>query len=98
MSSKCLLYADDAKIFKAIFPDYPWEDIELQNDIYNIQKWCTKWRMTISETKTTKLTYSKLVNQMENVKSSINSAYSLNNIKIQEVSYTKDLGCSLMPI
>ena len=45
-SSECLLFADDAKIFKEIESER--DCLDLQLDINSILKWCSRWKINFN--------------------------------------------------
>ena len=45
-SSECLLFADDAKIFKRV--DSLADCSQLQSDLNRLMLWCSKWKLTLN--------------------------------------------------
>ena len=82
--SKCLLYADDVKIFKRIssFADC----LDLQRDLVSFTEWCCKWRLNLNISKCFCMNFS--------LKRSLNIVfnYSLDDHVLLCLSETKDLG------
>ena len=57
IQSKCLLYADDTSLFEVV--DSPGNTaLMLNKDLESIQRWATKWLVTINPSKTECMTFS----------------------------------------
>ena len=81
---KCLLFADDAKIFSRI---QCINDCSLlQLDLDNMSRWCADWRITLNVDKCFFINFSLLKSR------NIDFIYSFGNDVIEKVSTIKDLG------
>ena len=83
-SSRCSLFADDAKMFKQI--KRLLDCYELQSDIDNLKLWCEKWYITINLTKCKYISFSLLKSR------SIEYTYHFGAHIIEQVNEIKDLG------
>ena len=82
--AKCLLFADDAKIFSRI---QCINDCSLlQLDLDNMSRWCADWRITLNVDKCFFINFSLLKSR------NIDFIYSFGNDVIEKVSTIKDLG------
>ena len=83
-SSKCLLFADDAKFYKRItsFVDC----LLLQSDIDSLIRWCSDWKISLN---VDKCAYIKFSNKRISV---FDFSYSILNSPIPRVFDIKDLG------
>jgi len=84
LHSSCLLFADDAKIFKNV--ESANDCHLLQQDIMGLTQWCRTWRITLNVDKCffVDFTFLKLRN--------INWIYTINDEIVQKVTSIKDLG------
>ena len=82
--SKCVLYADDAKIFKRI--SSLSDCLDLQRDLASFSEWCCTWKLSLNLSKCFYMNFS--------LKRSLNVIfdYSLNGYILPCLSQTKDLG------
>ena len=82
--SKCVLYADDVKIYKRI--SSLSDCLELQRDLVSFSEWCSQWKLNLNFTKCFFMNFS--------LKRDLNILfdYSLSNNILQCVSEIKDLG------
>lgn len=86
--SKCLLYADDLKLFKIISGIH---DITcLQEDIDNITSWCNRNNLKLNINKCQVMTFTRK-------KSPLLVNYHLNGQELARVYQTKDLGILFLP-
>lgn len=85
LNSKCLLFADDCKIFRKI--DSIQDCIFLQNDLNLIAQWCNETGIRINESKCTILSTTRKTEDR-----TISYNYRINNIFIERSGLVKDLG------
>ena len=85
-SSKCVMYADDVKIYRQISSDF--ECGLLQKDIDNISKWSSDWRLILNPQKCASFTITLK-------RAPILHSYSINNSPLQRVAEVRDLGVIL---
>ena len=84
LHSKCLLFADDAKIFKNI---QSVDDCHLlQNDIMGLTQWCCTWRISLNLDKCYFVNFSLLKAR------NIDWVYTIQNEIVKKVTSIKDLG------
>lgn len=83
ISSNCLLFADDLKLFRTI--NSATDCNELQNDIDTLERWCVinKLSLNIKKCKTMSIS---------NLNSEINFDYTLANTILERVDSIRDLG------
>ena len=82
--AKCLLFADDAKIFKEI---KCVNDCRLlQFDIDSMLRWCSNWRITLNVKKCFFINFSLLKSR------NIDFVYHINESIVERVTLIKDLG------
>ena len=83
-NAKCLLFADDAKIFKEV---QCVQDCRLlQFDINSMLRWCSNWRITLNVKKCFFINFSLLKSR------NIDYVYRINDKIIKRVTSIKDLG------
>ena len=83
-NSHCLLFADDAKLYKII--NNIDDCLALQQDLFAISKWCETWKIDINISKCAFINFSLLHSR------SIDFSYSIGNAVICKVTEIKDLG------
>ena len=83
INSNCLLYADDAKIFRKVCT--PMDGEVLQRDLDRLQTWSAKWGLSLNPTKCKTLTVTLR-------RAPVQTAYYINNIPLKGVSEMRDLG------
>ena len=83
LSSKCLLYADDLKIFRTIESQIDCH--LLQYDLNILAEWCKRNKLKLNISKCNLISYTRKRN-------SILFNYTLNNLIIKRVETIKDLG------
>jgi hypothetical protein len=86
-SSKCLMYADDLKIYRTI--NNVQECLLLQTDLDNLNVWCSIWKLHLNISKCKVLTFT---NKKKNVTS---SCYYMNSTMLERVQVMRDLGVLL---
>ena len=87
--SKCLLFADDAKIFKSI--SNISDCIELQTDLNSFQNWCTEWKLYLNLDKCLVMNFS--LKKCHNIVFS----YCLHGFTLPYEIEVKDLGVYFTP-
>ena len=87
--SKCLLFADDAKIFKSI--SSLADCIELQTDLDSFVEWCTTWKMFLNLEKCCAINF-KL-----KIRTNIVYSYCMHDFTLPYVVEVKDLGVYFTP-
>ena len=83
ISSDCVLYADDLKIFRTI--NNIQDCIELQKDINSLSAWCSNNKLMLNINKCHSMTIS-------NLNQELNFDYSLDNNTLTSVESIRDLG------
>ena len=86
-SSKCLMYADDLKIYMPI--KNVQECLLLQTDLNHLNVWCEMWKLKLNISKCKVLTFT---NKKKNVTS---FCYYMNNTMLERVQVMRDLGVLL---
>lgn len=82
-NSRCLLYADDIKVFKIV--NSVEDCLSLQDDLNRLQNFAERNGLAFNVSKCKLLQYTKCTNR-------ICYDYTLNNVVIEKVTSTKDLG------
>lgn len=85
-TSKCLLYADDAKIFRPILS--PSDGVDFQRDLNKFVKWCAQWKLVLNVNKCFILSFT-------NKNKKVACDYFLNESIIVRKTEGKDLGIYL---
>ena len=86
ISTNCLLFADDLKLFHEIRSD---EDVHaLQRDLDAVTRWAADWKLKLnaSKCKSFKITLKRKI---------IDSSYSINSTTLENVTSIRDLGVIL---
>ena len=86
VSSKCVMYADDVKIYRQI--SSPSDCEILQKDLTNVCKWSADWRLTLNPQKCVSFTITLK-------RAPILSTYHINSSPLQRVAEVRDLGIVL---
>lgn len=81
--SKCLLYADDLKIFGEI--RNPTDCIQIQSDLQRVQEFCLKNKLFLNMNKCSVITFTRNL-------APINYDYTMNSQILARVNHIKDLG------
>lgn len=84
IKSKCLLYADDLKIYKPVNSERDCEDLQI--DITNIVNWCNTWKLELNVSKCFSITFT---NKRSNF---LQYDYKIDNTVISRTNIVKDLG------
>lgn len=88
LPAKCLLFADDIKIYGEVTS---MEDANiLQTSLDIISKWCSANEMSLNLDKCLQMTYHRILTPVE-------YAYSINGSILRRVTKTKDLGIIMVP-
>ena len=85
-SSKCVMYADDVKIYRQISSDSDCGF--LQKDLDNIGKWSSDWRLILNPQKCASFTITLK-------RTPVLHSYHINNTPLQRVAEVRDLGIIL---
>lgn len=85
LNSKCLMLADDCKLFRKI--DSIQDCIALQRDLDTLAQWCQQMGISINESKCIAMTTTR-----KSEDRTICYTYRINNITINKCSTVKDLG------
>ena len=83
ISSECLMYADDLKLYRQIRS--PGDALLLQTDLDSLHRWSIAWKLSLNPSKYKTITFSLR-------KKSIESSYMVNNITLERVTEMRDLG------
>ena len=86
IKSGCLLYADDAKIFRKI--TCPADGLALQRDLTQLCTWSASWGLTLNPTKCKSFT-------MTLRRAPVQTSYCIAGIQLDHVSEIRDLGVIL---
>ena len=86
ISSDCLLYADDQKLFRKI--KTPSDARLLQDDLDRLQEWCTTWGLTLNPSKCKAFTMTLRRNPVQ-------TTYRIGTTALESVSSIRDLGIIL---
>ena len=81
--SKCIMYADDMKLFMRI--NTPEDSENFQMDIDRMYNWCTEWKMSLNIQKCAVITFTLKTNYPEFI-------YHINDTELRRVNNIKDLG------
>lgn len=84
--SRCLLYADDLKIFKII--DMPADTRLLQDDLNRVELWCQKNKLLLNPTKCKQISFFRTA-------SALNEDYNIGGKTLEKVKSISDLGLVL---
>ena len=87
-NSRCLLFADDVKVFKRV--STVKDCLDLQKDLVSLSQWCSIWQMNFNLSKCNFINFS--------LKRGLNIPfeYFLNDCILKEVDHNKDLGVHFM--
>ena len=83
IDSQCLLYADDAKLFRQIAS--PADGVALQRDLDRLQCWSAKWGLALNPIKCKALTVTLR-------RAPVQTTYCINKIPLENVREMRDLG------
>ena len=86
LTSDCLLYADDQKIYRKITA--PCDAQLLQEDLDRLQRWCTAWGLTLNPSKCKAFT-------MTLRRKPVQTTYKIGGTVLESVSSIRDLGITL---
>ena len=86
LTSECLLYADDQKLFRKI--KTPSDAQLLQKDLGRLQEWCNTWGLCLNPEKCKAFT-------MTLRRKPVQTTYKIGGIALESVSSIRDLGITL---
>jgi len=81
--AKCLMYADDTKIFMAVHKIS--DCLLLQQDLNSLYEWCKKWKLSLNLDKCEIMSVSNRVNTVE-------FNYHIGDVELERVNHVTDLG------
>ena len=83
ITSGCLMYADDVKIFRQI--SSPSDSLELQRDLDRLAAWSTSWGLTLNPSKCKSFTVTLR-------RAPVQITYNIGGIDLEHVEEIRDLG------
>ena len=86
IESGCLLYADDAKLFRKVVSLH--DGVALQRDLDRLRCWSTRWGLSLNPDKCKTLTVTLR-------RAPVRTTYQINNTRLESVDEMRDLGVTV---